>query len=186
MKIRYLYFIALINICITSCSLNEDAGLNQEDPVVVGFDGTFVLEDRVGRPAINTALIVGERKEAFNSVLTQNLNLSFRDEMEKEIERLSPAFNTSTDTNVLGQTAIDLADLLANDVLNISLTGTTTFFDGVNVLTGRTLEDDVMDTELLLIFGGEDGTENPTLATDFVEGNDRDFQPNFPYLAVSW
>jgi hypothetical protein len=47
------------------------------------------------------------------------------------------------------------------DVLNVSTTGKTTFFDGTNVLTGRALAD-VIDVELLLIFGGEDGAANWT------------------------
>ena len=75
-------------------------------------------------------------------------------------------------------------DLLATDVLNVSLTGKTTFFDGTNVLTGRALADDVISTELLLIFGGEDGTENPGLSDDNVDANDKMFLATFPYLAA--
>jgi len=163
MKSIYIFYTAILTFFITACSLNEDAGLNR-DEVVTGFDGTFVLEDRVGRPAINTALINEQRKDAFNITLTKDLNSNFKEEIEAEIIRFSPAFNVSTDTNVLGQTASDMANLLATDVLGVSLVGTTTFFDGTNVLTGRMLSDDVMDVELLLIFGGNDGSQNPTLA----------------------
>ena len=62
--------------------------------------------------------------------------------------------------------------------------GTTTFFDGTNVLTGRALADDVIDVELLLIFGGPAGTANPGLTKDNVNGNDKAFAGTFPYLAT--
>ena len=63
------------------------------------------------------------------------------------------------------------------------MSGTTTFFDGVNVLTGRALGDDVIDTELLLIFGGPAGTSNPGLTKDNVNANDKPFLASFPFLA---
>ncbi len=187
MKITPIIYTALIALFLASCSLNEDAGVNRNiDEVVVGFDGSFGIVDRIGRPSISTALINGNRKETFNTTITEDLNATFKDEIEAEIIRVSPEFNLDTDTNLLGQTAEVLADLLATDVLNVNLTGTTTFFDGTNILTGRTLADDVMDTELLLLFGGSDGAQNPTLATDFVDSNDRDFSPSFPYLPTPW
>lgn len=75
---------------------------------------------------------------------------------------------------------------LSTDVLSVSTTGKTTFFDGTNVLTGRALADDVISTELLLIFGGPDGTSNPTLTDDNVSENDKEFLTSFPYLASPW
>lgn len=181
-----LYTLAFTSL-ISSCSLNEDAnGAGNNEVVVTGFDGTFAIVDRVGRPAINTAVINGARKEAFNTTVTSELGAAFSKEIENELIAISPEFNTPEDTNALGLNAASLAGLLANDMLNVSLTGTTTFFDGTNVLTGRTLADDVMDVELLLIFGGSDGMQNPTLTTDFVDNNDKDFLPNFPYLSTPW
>jgi hypothetical protein len=71
--------------------------------------------------------------------------------------------------------------------LNVSTTGPTTFYDGVpaNTLSGRALADDVINVELLLIFGGADGTMHPELRNDNVDGNDSDspFSTSFPYLA---
>jgi hypothetical protein len=69
-------------------------------------------------------------------------------------------------------------------VLNVKTSGKTTFFDGTNVLTGRDLGDDVIDTELLLIFGGATGASNPTLTKDNVNSNDKAFLTTFPYLAA--
>ena len=71
-------------------------------------------------------------------------------------------------------------------MLSVSLDGTTTFFDGTNVLTGRALADDVISVELLLIFGGSDGSENPGLTDDHVDSNDKAFLTTFPYLASPW
>jgi hypothetical protein len=85
----------------------------------------------------------------------------------------------------LGQDATAFTTLLSNDVLNVATSGKTTFFDGENVLTGRQLSDDVIDVELLLIFGGPDGSENPGLTSDNVDGNDKEFLTSFPYLAAS-
>lgn len=64
--------------------------------------------------------------------------------------------------------------------------GTTTFFDGTNVLTGRALADDVISVELLLIFGGPDGSKNPQLTDDHVDANDKPFSSSFPWLASPW
>jgi hypothetical protein len=75
------------------------------------------------------------------------------------------------------------AGALVTDVLNVKTNGTTTFFDGTNVLTGRALADDVIDTELLLIFGGPMGTANEPLTSDNVDANDKAFSTSFPYLA---
>jgi len=54
------------------------------------------------------------------------------------------------------------------------------------VLTGRTLADDVIDVELLLLFGGPTGASNPTLTKDNVNSNDKAFTVSFPYLATPW
>jgi Domain of unknown function (DUF4331) len=53
-------------------------------------------------------------------------------------------------------------------------------------LTGRNLTDDVIDVELLLIFGGADFKSNPNLTSDNVSKNDKDFTTTFPYLANPW
>ena len=96
------------------------------------------------------------------------------------------ALNAGYTTNALGHTADVFSGVLATDVLNVKTTGKTTFFDGTNVLTGRALADDVIDVELLLIFGGSAGTSNPGLTKDNVGANDKAFIASFPYLAAAW
>jgi hypothetical protein len=87
-------------------------------------------------------------------------------------------------SNALGMDKATFAGVLVTDVLNVKTNGVTTFFDGTNVLTGRNLSDDVIDTELLLIFGGPAGTANPGLTKDNVNANDKAFATTFPYLAT--
>jgi hypothetical protein len=87
-------------------------------------------------------------------------------------------------SNILGLNADAFANVLVTDVLNVKTNGTTTFYDGTNVLTGRALADDVIDAELTLIFGGASGTSNPGLTSDHVNGNDKPFLTTFPYVAA--
>jgi len=54
------------------------------------------------------------------------------------------------------------------------------------VLTGRLLNDDVIDVELTLLFGGPDGSANAGLTSDHVNGNDKPFLSAFPYEASPW
>ena len=163
---------------LVSCENNNDtpaAGLD--------FSGTYMLQDQMARPAINTVFIAsGAPKDAFNNAIPSAMGASYQSVFQSRLLALNPAFTT----NALGQTAAQLTGLLATDVLNVKKTGTTTFFDGTNVLTGRALADDVIDVELLLIFGGPAGTSNPGLTKDNVNANDKAFTTSFPYLASAW
>jgi hypothetical protein len=139
--------------------------------------GTFMQKDQNARPAINTVFIDATKKDLFNTTVPSMMSAAFKTDIVNKLT----AFGFTT--NALGQTKDQFATLLATDVLNGKMTGTTTFFDGTNVLTGRALADDVIDTELLLIFGGPMGTSNPGLTKDNVNANDKAFSATFPYLA---
>lgn len=187
MKIQFLKITMLSAvIAFTAYNCSSDDDNLPTGPTGPNFTGTFVQEDQMGRPAINTVLVSSGSKDAFNTTIPSQQNAMFQAMFQANLEGLSPAYNTPTDANALGLTAAQFTGLLATDVLNVSLDGTTTFFDGVNVLTGRALADDVISVELLLIFGGEDGTENPGLSSDNVVANDKDFSTSFPYLASPW
>lgn len=138
--------------------------------------------DQMGRPAINTVFVDAAAKDSFNNATPTQMSGLFLAKFKARLKALNPAYTT----NALGLTADQLSGLLVTDVLNVSTTGTTTFFDGTNVLTGRTLGDDVIDTELLLLFGGPDGKSNPGLTKDNVNANDKAFLSTFPYLASPW
>ena len=182
-SIKILLFISVTILFLTSCNNDDDVGIINNDP---DFSGTFAQADQLGRPAVNTVFVSSSSKDAFNVTIPSQQSGQFQAMFQTNLEALSPAYGNAGDANALGLDAAAFTGLLATDVLNVSTTGTTTFFDGTNVLTGRTLADDVISVELLLIFGGEDGTENPSLSDDHVDTNDKAFLTSFPYLATPW
>ncbi len=135
--------------------------------------------DQMARPAINTVFVASADKDAFNLITPSAMGAAFQAKFQSRLLALNAGYTT----NALTQTAAQLTGLLATDVLNVSTTAPTTFFDGTNILTGRNLADDVIDVELLLLFGGPSGGSNPQLTKDNVNANDKAFLASFPYLA---
>ena len=168
----FLFLVAIASISFEGCKKNNDTG-NDFDT-----SGTFTQKDQMARPAINTVFVGAARKDEFNMTAPSAMSAAFKTDFVNKLT----AFGFTQ--NALGQTKDQFASLLVTDVLNVSTTGPTTFFDGTHVLTGRALTDDVIDTELLLIFGGPSGTANPGLTKDNVNGNDKAFLNTFPYLAT--
>jgi Domain of unknown function (DUF4331) len=164
---------------MASCKKNNDVVI---PPVVDPFDvtGTYTQADQMARPAINTVFVGAARKNEFNVTRPSAMSAAFKTDF---VNVLTGFGQTATSTNLLMQTRDQLATALVTDVLNVKLTGTTTFYDGTNVLTGRALADDVITTELILIFGGPTGGSNPGLRDDNVSTNDKAFLTTFPYLA---
>jgi len=140
--------------------------------------GSFTQNDQMARPAINTVFVNSARKNEFNTTVPSAMNAAFNAQFQSVLT------NFGYTTNILGLDKPTFAGVLVTDVLNVKMNGTTTFYDGTNVLTGRALADDVIDTELTLIFGGSAGTSNPGLTKDNVNGNDKAFLSTFPYLAT--
>lgn len=167
---------------VVSVSCNDDDNSNNS-MVSADFSGTFVQQDQMARPAINTVFIAsGQPKDDFNATIPSMMGAKYQSVFESRLLALNSAYTT----NALGLTASQFSGVLATDVLNVKTSGKTTFFDGTNVLTGRALADDVIDVELLLIFGGPMGTSNSGLTSDHVDANDKPFSASFPYLAAAW
>ncbi|WP_341216444.1 DUF4331 family protein [uncultured Wocania sp.] len=182
-SIKILSFAFAISLLTFNCTSNDDTVIIDQTP---DFSGVYVQEDQMGRPAVNTVFVSAAAKDDFNVTPPSSQSAAFQSMFQTNLEGLSPAFANPGDMNALGQTSAAFTGLLATDVLNVSLDGTTTFYDGTNVLTGRALADDVITVELLLIFGGEDFSENPGLSNDNVDANDKTFLTSFPYLASPW
>jgi hypothetical protein len=161
-------------VLFTSCDKNDDPVDN------FNTSGTFTQNDQMARPAINTVFVGSARKNEFNTTTPTAMNAAFN----AQFQSVLTGFGYTS--NALGHDKATFAGILVTDVLNVKLSGTTTFFDGTNVLTGRALADDVIDTELLLIFGGPTGASNPGLTKDNVNANDKAFAATFPYLASPW
>jgi hypothetical protein len=155
------------------------ASCDKDEDVKDTFDttGTFTQVDQMARPAINTVFVNSARKNEFNTTTPSQMNAAFN----AQFQSVLTGFGYTS--NALGLDKPTFAGVLVTDVLNVKMNGTTTFFDGTNVLTGRALADDVIDTELLLIFGGPMGTANPNLTKDNVNANDKAFLNTFPYMA---
>jgi hypothetical protein len=161
------------SLFLASCDKDNDTPADNFDT-----SGTYAQNDQMARPAINTVFVNAARKNEFNTTTPSAMNAAFN----AQFQSVLTGFGYTQ--NALGQNKATFGGLLVTDVLNVKTSGTTTFFDGTNVLTGRALADDVIDTELLLIFGGPAGTANPGLTKDNVAANDKAFLTTFPYLAA--
>ena len=189
-NIKYLIMTLALAAISFNCSNDDDftppnngGGNNEPD-----FSGVYAQQDQMGRPAVNTVFVSSSSKNMFNTTIPTQQSAAFQSMFQTNLEALSPAFANPGDMNALGQDSAAFTTLLATDVLNLSLDGETTFYNPNSgaLLTGRALADDVITVELLLIFGGEDFTENPTLSNDNVDANDKPFLTSFPYLAAPW
>ena len=178
---KTIFTALIVALAFTSCSDddNNSSIMMNNDP---DFSGTYVQQDQMGRPAVNTVFVSSGSKDNFNTTVPSMMGATFQSAFQSQLMALNPGYTT----NALGLDAATFTTVLATDVLGVSTTGTTTFFDGTNVLTGRALADDVIDVELLLIFGGPDGTQNSVLTSDNVSANDKPFLSSFPYLASPW
>jgi hypothetical protein len=187
-NIKTILSAILISAFAFNCSSDDDNGSGGTTATTPDFSGIYAQQDQMGRPAVNTVFVGAASKNTFNVTTPSDQSAAFQSMFQTNLEGLSPAFANPGDRNALMQTSAEFTGLLATDVLNLSLDGETTFYNGTSgaVLTGRKLEDDVITVELLLIFGGEDFTENPQLSNDNVDANDKPFSESFPYLASAW
>ena len=173
--IKILSLVLAASTVITSCK-KDDA------PAATVY---YEQQDQMGRPALNTVFVTAATdKDAFNTTPPSAMGAAFQSKFQARLLALNAGYTT----NALTQNAATFTGLLATDVLNVTTSNTTptTFFDGTNVLTGRNLGDDVINVELLLIFGGPTGGSNPGLTNDNVNANDKAFLTTFPYVANPW
>jgi hypothetical protein len=170
------FLVVLVSCKKSSTGDLDNSGMAKENSIK---KEVWEQSDQMGRPAINTVFNVPADKDAFNVTTPSTMNSLFGTKFYNRLLALNPGYTT----NLLGLNAATFTSVLSTDVLNVSKTGATTFYDGTNVLTGRKLEDDVIDVELTLIFGGPTGTSNPSLTSDHVNANDAPFSTHFPYLA---
>lgn len=124
--------------------------------------GSFEQVERMGNPAISTALIPSDLKDKFNVGLPKN---DARDFAAEIVASLQNTFGTN-------QTNIGiLAPIAVPDTLKFDLDQP----DGYP--NGRRLQDDVIDTLLFFIF-------NQTPVSDFVDTNDIHFADMFPFVGA--
>ncbi len=182
MKKNLVYtIIGLCAITFTLSACHKDKDINAADP---NTGKVFSLVgDQVGRPGIATVFVAAADKDNFNGTIPSLMGTAYQSKIQAQLQAYNGGNYT---TNLLGLSASQFSGVLATDVLNVSTTGKTTYYDGTNVLTGRTLSDDVIDVSLTLVFGGPTGGSNPALTSDHVAHNDKPFLTSFPYEASPW
>jgi hypothetical protein len=176
-----------------------DCGGSACEPCVadLDFSGTYVQEDIMGRPGVNTVFSGADNvKNMFNTSLVSD-RASFQPTFETTLEDYHDVYGDALgimidyETNILGLDAPTFTTVLAQfDALQVAPNGQTTYYDpGTGIaLTGRTLADDVIDVSLTLMFGGTSGTRfdgnngTPQLTSDGVGIGNHDFSLPFPYL----
>ena len=163
------------------------------------FSGIYRQEDSMGRPGINTVFSGTDAvKNDYNKRIPTE-RASFQPIFQERLEFLHDVYATALgldpavvdyETNILGLDAPTFTTVLAQfDALQVAPNGQTVYYDantGV-ALTGRGLEDDVIDISLTLMFGGTTGTRfdgqngTPQLTFDGVDLGTRTYGA-FPYL----
>ncbi len=172
-------FLLPLAVIITAFILN---GCSNDNTTTSPTTKTYSQVDHVGKPAINTVFIGASdstQKDSFNHTIPSQMSAAFYATVLARLMALNPGYTT----NILTLTAAQFSTALVNDVLPVATVGPTTFYDGVHVLTGRQLTDDVIHIELILIFGGPNGMQNPGQNDDHVPTNDVTFSNTFPFLA---
>ena len=134
--------------------------------------------DRMAIPAINTALIPSDMKDAFNAGTPATDEAMFRATAEATIEGLraavAPVLGPETGGPLGDVPAAGVAAALIPDIVTID------FANAVAFPNGRQLQDDVIDAALGIVLnrGGAAGI------SDAVDGNDKAFLGTFPFLAA--
>ncbi|KQC34587.1 hypothetical protein AAU57_08995 [Nonlabens sp. YIK11] len=195
-NIKYMVLALAVSALAISCNDDDDI----TDPITAStdFTGTFVQEDQMGRPGINTVFPTTNAQEnAFNVTIPANQISQWQGVFSDKVDGLYAAYSNTAgttleyETNILGLNQTLLTTALALDVLQVApnATGPTTYFESTsNFLTGRRLQDDVIDVSLILLFGGNDGARfdgdngTPELVTDNVGLESGVTSTTFPYL----
>ncbi len=186
-------YIGIAAFALMAVSCNDDDDVATDGGVDTDFTGTFAQEDQMGRPGINTVFTPTDADENQFNVTTPANQLSFQPTFQSRIEAYYAAYSQTAGTtleyenNILGVDLPTLTTVLAIDVLQVAPNADTSYFNpntGVP-LTGRTLEDDVIDVSLILLFGGQNGdrfTSPTNLVSDNVELEAGATSDSFPYL----
>ena len=122
-NINKIIGIILITVLMFSCQVDDTPPGISNNPKI---SGTYMQEDQMGRPAVNTVFVSAASKDMFNTTIPSNQGAAFQSMFEANLTGLSPAYANPGDTNALGLDAATFSSVLATDVLNVSLSGTTT------------------------------------------------------------
>jgi hypothetical protein len=141
-------------------------------------DGAIV--DRMGKPALNTVFMNpfggDDQKDPYNMTAPSADVATWGGQFTAVLD----VFNETATAEAI--TGLLLPDVLHLDVATLGKSTGTGFTGGPGgILNGRTLAEDVIDLELLVVTGGLEG--HAVISTDNVDANDVSFPGTFPYLA---
>lgn len=185
---KYLMAVAIIATITVSCDNDDDV---VGTPVTTDFSGTFTTQDQMGRPGINTVLSGSDaNKNNFNVTTPANQIAAFSGEFNNTLGAYYAAYGATFENNILGLDQAQTTAVLSLDVLQVAPNAPTSYFTSPTsgFLTGRNLEDDVIDISLIVLFGGNTGARfdgnngTPNLVSDNVSQEMGTSTPNFPYL----
>ena len=190
---KFTKYISIAVFALFAASCNSDDDLMTTGGADTDFSGTFVQQDQMGRPGINTVFTPTESDEnMFNVTTPANQLGAFQPTFQSRIEAYYAAYSNTAGTtleyenNILGVDLATLTTVLAIDVLQVAPDAETSYFSAAGVpLTGRKLDDDVIDVSLILLFGGENGdrfTSPTNLVSDNVGVEGGAVSTSFPYL----
>ena len=145
-------------------------------------NGSGSIIDRMGKPALATVFINPfggtTDKNAYNAT-APSADVATWGGLFTAVESV---FYPSDPGVPAAITGLLLPDVLHLDVATLGKSTGTGFTGGAGgILNGRTLSEDVIDLELLVVTGGLAG--HAILTTDGVASNDAAFPGTFPYLA---
>lgn len=151
---------------ISAFSYRKVGAKARGDARTVTVDGVkYESVDRMGNPAVNTAFISPSLKDGFNTALPKNDAADYQSVVLASLKKYG---TNATNTGIL-------ASVVFPDTLKLDLSKPDGFPNG------RRLQDDVIDTELQLVFnqplGGGFG--------DGVDAGDRKFLDHFPFVALT-
>lgn len=186
-SLRFGTLAVLCGLLLAGCDDVQDASMTAPNDTEVAesrlMGQTLDQVDRFGLPAINTAFVADDAdKDAFNRAAPAN-DAQFIPVAAGVIEaRFFVPENLAT----------ALADAVLPDVQPLGdLSG---YEASGTPFNGRRPSDDVIDAELAILFGScpalpfpcplSSAGAVPALASDNVDGNDRDFLSGFPFLAT--
>jgi hypothetical protein len=147
------------------------------------------IVDRMGKPALNTVFMNpfgGEdQKDPYNMTAPSADVATWGAQFQAVEQVFYPGFADANSPDFglpAAITGLLLPDVLHLDVATLGKSTGTGFTGGPGgILNGRTLAEDVIDLELLVVTGGLAG--HAVLSTDNVDANDVAFPGSFPYLA---
>lgn len=192
------YTILAVAVAALAISCDDDDDVTGGITASTDFTGTFVQQDQMGRPGINTVFPTTDAQEnQFNVTIPANGIATWQQVFSDKVDGLYAAYSNTAGTtltyenNILGLDQATLTTALSLDVLQVApdFSGDTTYFESdTNFLTGRTPVDDVIDVSLILLFGGDTGARfdgsggTPNLVSDNVDLESGVVSSSFPYL----